>query len=157
MSSVLATTLRGISAPARRALLTRTWAPTSCQMFTRTFATTYYMPSHEWLKLEDDGTATLGITDFAQDELGEIVFADLPDVGATFDAKETCVTLESVKAVGEVYAPGSLEITETNGQLNDEPALVNKKAESDGWLIKAKFSGDTSGMMSRSEYDAHVA
>jgi len=122
----------------------------------RTFSSgLYYTKTHEWLKLEGD-VGTIGISDYAQDELGEVVFADLPDEGKEFETKEVIVTLESVKAVGEVYAPGACEVLEVNTALNDEPALVNQKAMSDGWLVKVKYSGDTSGLMDQAAYDAHV-
>merc|ERR1712182_13370 len=108
----------------------------------RTFSSgLYYTKTHEWLKLDGD-VGTIGISDYAQDELGEVVFADLPDEGKEFDTKEVICTLESVKAVGEVYAPGPCEVLEVNSALNDEPALVNEKAMSDGWLVKVKYSGD---------------
>merc|ERR550537_393952 len=115
----------------------------------------FYTKTHEWLKIDGD-TATIGISDYAQDELGEVVFVDLPDEGKELEEKDVIVTLESVKAVGEVYAPGPCEITEVNTALNDEPSLVNQKAMADGWLVKVKFSGDTSGLMDQAAYDAHV-
>merc|ERR1712187_438226 len=110
--------------------------------------------THEWLKVDGDAGA-IGISDFAQSQLGEVVYADLPAEGTTIAEKETIVTLESVKAVGEVYAPADCEVVEVNGKLGDEPATVNSSPEADGWLVKVKFSGDLSGLMDRPNYDKH--
>jgi glycine cleavage system H protein len=129
--------------------------PRQAFFFNRCFSVGF-MKSHEWVKMDGD-VATIGITKFAQDALGEVVFVDSPDVGATFGEKETVTTLESVKAVGEVYAPAALEIVEANGKLGDTPSLVNEGAEDDGWLIKAKFTGDKPKLMTREEYDAYTA
>merc|ERR1712048_8333 len=112
----------------------------------RAFSSVKYAKSHEWFKV-DGNNGVLGISDYAQGQLGEVVYCDLPDVGATFSKKDTIVTLESVKAVGEVYAPTDCEIVEVNEKLNDEPALVNSSPQSDGWLIKVKFTGDLADMM----------
>merc|ERR1719213_1412688 len=117
---------------------------------------TKYAKSHEWFKV-DGNTGTLGISDYAQGQLGEVVYCDLPDAGATFSKKDTIVTLESVKAVGEVYAPADCEIIEVNEKLNDEPALVNSSPMDDGWLVKIKLTGDVSSLMDQDAYDAHVA
>ncbi|CAJ1408506.1 unnamed protein product [Effrenium voratum] len=98
----------------------------------------------------------MGISDFAQGQLGEVVYCELPEVGAKFSAKDTVCTLESVKAVGEVYAPVDCEVTEVNTKLNDEPALVNSSPEEDGWLMKVTFSGDTGALMDKAAYDKHL-
>merc|ERR1711994_972378 len=105
-----------------------------------------FTKSHEWLKVEGD-VATMGISDFAQGQLGEVVYCDLPDEGATFSSKDTICTLESVKAVGEVYAPADCEVVEVNEKLHDEPALVNNAPEEDGWLIKFKITCDMPELM----------
>mmetsp|Transcript_104445 Transcript_104445/g.196671 ORF Transcript_104445/g.196671 Transcript_104445/m.196671 type:complete len:163 (-) Transcript_104445:75-563(-) len=110
-----------------------------------------FAKTHEWLLMED-GTGTLGISKFAADALGEVVYVDLPSEGDTFGEKETMVTLESVKAVGEVYAPCQVEILEVNEVLGEEPAKVNSSPEEDGWLVKVKYSGDTSALMDRDTY-----
>merc|ERR1712050_694096 len=88
----------------------------------RYFSDIKFAKSHEWLKIGADGTGVIGISDFAQGQLGEVVYCDLPSEGATFAANETMCTLESVKAVGEVYTPVDLEITEVNEELSNEPA-----------------------------------
>merc|ERR1719162_1101011 len=98
----------------------------------------------------------MGISDFAQNQLGEVVYVDLPDVGGKFDEKQTIVTLESVKAVGEVYSPADCEVIEVNERLAEEPALVNSSSQADGWLIKVKLSGDVAGLMDSAEYAKHV-
>merc|ERR1719387_3338680 len=156
MASALVSSLRSVTVPMSRAAIFRGSLAAHKPFPMRNFATTFYAKTHEWITVDGD-KATIGITDFAQDELGEIVFADLPDAGSVLDAGDTIVTLESVKAVGEVYAPLSCEVIEANSILSDEPALVNKKAESDGWLVKVKISGAPEGMMDRAAYDAHVA
>merc|ERR1740129_1099685 len=92
--------------------------------FVRGFSDFKFAKSHEWIKIEGD-VATLGISDFAQGQLGEVVYCDLPDEGASFSASETICTLESVKAVGEVYAPVDCEVTAVNDVLSEEPATVN--------------------------------
>merc|ERR1719160_1672964 len=104
----------------------------------RNFSDIKFTKTHEWLR-EDGGAVYMGISKFAANALGEVVYADLPSEGATFDAKDTICTLESVKAVGEVYAPGECEVVEVNEKLSEEPALVNSSPETDGWLLKLKL------------------
>lgn len=121
-------------------------------------ATTYYTDEHEWLTVDGD-IATVGITNYAQEQLGDLVFVELPDTGNTVSKGDDVVVVESVKAASDVYAPIDGEITEVNDKLSDEPALVNSAAESDGWLFKMKVS-DTSqleGLMDKAAYDAHIA
>lgn len=121
-------------------------------------ATTYYTDEHEWLTVDGD-IATVGITNYAQEQLGDLVFVELPDTGNTVSKGDDVVVVESVKAASDVYAPIDGEITEVNDKLSDEPALVNSSAESDGWLFKMKVS-DTSqleGLMDKAAYDAHIA
>merc|ERR1719277_1475205 len=120
--------------------------------FARTFSDLRFSKTHEWVKVEGD-VATMGISDFAQGQLGEVVYCDLPDEGATFSGKETICTLESVKAVGEVYAPTDCEVVEVNEQLGEEPALVNGSPEADGWLVKFKVKGELDDLMDRAAYD----
>merc|ERR1712232_1152775 len=103
-----------------------------------------------------NGDAFLGISDFAQSQLGEVVYCDLPSEGAAFAAAETICTLESVKAVGEVYAPVDCEVVAVDESLSDEPALVNSSPLEDGWLVKVKYSSDLSGLMNEAEYEKHV-
>merc|ERR1719231_1808909 len=129
--------------------------PAFSPLFPRYFSDVRFAETHEWVKSEG-ASATIGISDFAQGALGEVVYVELPEVGATFKAKETMCTLESVKAVGEVYAPPDLEVTEVNEKLGDEPAMVNSAPESDGWLVKVKYSGDASSLMDGAAYAKHL-
>jgi len=137
----------------RGALRTRP-VPLFSQRFAARAFSVKYAETHEWLKV-DDGSATMGISDFAQGQLGEVVYVDLPDVGATFSAKDTIVTLESVKAVGEVYAPADCEVVEVNEALAEEPALVNGEPMAGGWLVKVKLSGEAD-LMDEAAYEKHV-
>ncbi len=100
-----------------------------------------YTKSHEWIRLDGD-VATVGISDHAQKELGEVVFVELPEAGEIFDAGEEFGTIESVKAVSELFLPVAGEILETNKALADEPAAVNEDPHGDGWLVKIKISSD---------------
>merc|ERR1740117_2288853 len=104
------------------------FAPPSQAVFFRAFSDVKFTKTHEWI-LHKDGTATMGISDYAQNQLGEVVYVDLPDVGAKFDEKQTIVTLESVKAAGEVYSPADCEVVEVNEKLAEEPALVNSSSQ----------------------------
>jgi len=100
-----------------------------------------YLSSHEWARLEDDGvTVTVGITDHAQDLLGDVVFVELPEVGAELDAGDEAAVVESVKAASDVYAPVSGEVVEVNEALEDSPELVNSDPYDDGWFFKVKAS-----------------
>ncbi|CAE8584570.1 unnamed protein product [Polarella glacialis] len=121
----------------------------------RGFSAVRYAETHEWFESEGE-MGTLGISDFAQGALGEVVYCELPEVGAKLKAKQVICTLESVKAVGEVYAPVDCEIIEVNEKLGDEPALVNSSPQSDGWLVKVKFSGSTDSMMDQAAYTKHL-
>ncbi len=97
-----------------------------------------YTKSHEWVRDEGDGTVTVGITDHAQEQLGDMVFVELPEVGTGFAAGDACAVVESVKAASDVYAPVDGEITEVNDALADSPELVNQDPYGDGWLFKMK-------------------
>merc|ERR1719454_2697857 len=147
-----------IAAPFRAALRTRlpAFASRISPLSVRTFASVKFAKTHEWVKVDGE-TAVLGISDFAQGQLGEVVYCDLPAEGADFSGQDTIVTLESVKAVGEVYAPADCEVIEVNESLNDEPALVNSSPMGDGWLVKIKLTGDVSSLMDQDAYDKHVA
>jgi glycine cleavage system H protein len=101
----------------------------------------FFTPSHEWIQDEGKGIARIGISSFAQDQLGEIVYCDLPAQGSKFSKGQTLCTLESVKAVGEVYTPMDGEVVEVNGDLTSQPNLVNQSPEEEGWLLKLKFTG----------------
>ncbi|KAL7432447.1 hypothetical protein ACHAXH_001761 [Discostella pseudostelligera] len=117
---------------------------------------TYYTPAHEYCKV-DGKTATIGITDFAQAALGDIVFVDLPTPGDTFSAKDSFGSVESVKAASDVYAPISGKVMEVNESLADEPGLVNTSAETDAWFIKMELSDEKEleGLMSAEQYKDH--
>jgi glycine cleavage system H protein len=100
-----------------------------------------YTKSHEWVRTEGD-TATIGITDHAQDELGDVVFVELPDEGTTLDAGESFGTVESVKAVSDLYTPVGGEIVEVNSALNDAPEKINEDPYGEGWIVKLRTSGE---------------
>jgi glycine cleavage system H protein len=119
--------------------------------------TTYYTEDHEWLRV-DGNVATVGITDYAQEQLGDIVFVEIPQVGKALSKGDTAVVVESVKAASDVYAPVDGEVSEANDSLASDPALVNSAATGDGWLWKMKLS-DTSqldGLMDEAAYKAHI-
>ena len=101
-----------------------------------------YATTHEWVRLEDDGTATVGIINHAQDALGDIVFVELPEVGATIHAKDEVAVVESVKAASDVYSPMSGEIIATNDTLSEAPETVNAVPYDDGWFYKIKISDE---------------
>ncbi|MCA1847476.1 MAG: glycine cleavage system protein GcvH [Actinobacteria bacterium] len=110
-----------------------------------------YTRSHEWVRTEGD-TATVGITDYAQDELGDIVFVELPEKGATFDAGDSFGAVESVKAVSDIYAPVGGEVVEVNEALNDSPEKINEDPYGEGWIIKLRVS-DEGDLLSASDYE----
>ncbi len=117
----------------------------------------HYTPSHEWVRIEGH-IGTIGITEHAQKELGEIVYLELPEVGHVFNADEEFGTVESVKAVSELYTPVSGEITEVNRAAVREPGIVNDDPFGDGWLIKVKLSTDEEikKLMSAEQYAEYV-
>jgi glycine cleavage system H protein len=117
-----------------------------------------YSREHEWVKVQDD-VCTLGITDFAQRELGEVVFVELPEVGQMFDANDEIGTIESVKAVAEVYTPVAGEVVEVNEALNEDPELLNDDPQGDGWLVKIRFSSaaDLKSLMSAQAYEEFIS
>ncbi len=117
----------------------------------------YFTDEHEWIDVEGD-SATVGITDYAQEQLGDIVFVELPSVGTMLDKGGDAAVVESVKAASDVYSPITGEVTEANGNLEDEPALVNSSAEEDGWFFRMTI-GDASefeGLMDDKGYKAFV-
>lgn len=101
-----------------------------------------YTKSHEWLRMEDDGSITVGITDHAQEQLGDLVFVELPEAGTEFIAGDECCVVESVKAASDVYMPVSGEIIAVNETLDDEPETINSSPYDNGWLFKLQPSGD---------------
>ena len=114
-----------------------------------------YTREHEWIKDNGDGTVTIGITDFAQSELGDIVFVELEPEGSEFDRDEVFGTVEAVKTVSELYAPLSGEITEINEDLEEDPELVNNNPYGDGWMVKIKMSdsAELDDLLSAEEYE----
>lgn len=100
---------------------------------------TKYTKDHEWIRVEGD-VATIGITDYAQNALGDVVYVDLPGVGRTFAAGEAIGEIESTKSVGELFAPAAGEVVEVNDEVAGDPTLVNSAAEGDGWIVKVRFS-----------------
>jgi glycine cleavage system H protein len=121
-------------------------------------STTLYTSDHEWLAIEGD-VATIGITDYAQSQLGDVVFVDLPKVGRSLKKAEAAAVVESVKAASDVYAPISGEVIEANEALAAEPALVNSDAESKAWFFKIRMSdrSELGGLMDEAAYKAHTA
>ena len=117
----------------------------------------YFTEDHEWIEVDGD-TGTVGITDYAQGQLGDITFVELPGVGDSVSKGDAPCVVDSVKAASDVYAPVSGEVTEVNGALEDQPELVNSDADGEGWLFKVKLS-DTSeldGLMDEAKYKAYV-
>jgi glycine cleavage system H protein len=116
-----------------------------------------YSREHEWIRVEDD-VCVLGITEFAQQELGEVVFVELPEIGQVFDANDELGTIESVKAVAEVYTPVAGEVVEVNDAVVDDPELLNEDPHSEGWLIKIRFSSaaDLKNLMNAEQYEEYV-
>lgn len=114
-----------------------------------------YSEDHEWIQVNED-ICTLGITDYAQSELGDVVFVELPDVGQAFDVGDEVGTIESVKAVAEFYTPVAGEVVEVNEALDDEPEAINSDPHGDGWLVKMRCSGAPEGLMDAVAYKAFV-
>ena len=119
--------------------------------------TTYFTKDHEWISVDGD-VGTVGITDYAQEQLGDVVFVELPEVGKTVAAGDEAGVVESVKAASEIYAPVSGEVVEANQALADEPAKVNEAPEGDGWFIKIKLSDKSQldALMDPDAYKAYV-
>jgi glycine cleavage system H protein len=117
-----------------------------------------YLETHEWARRDGDAVR-VGITDFAQDELGDVVFVELPEVGDTVEQEAEFGVIESIKAVSDVYAPVSGEITAVNEALFDEPELVNEAPFDDGWMLEIAFAdeSDLEALLSPSEYEAQIA
>ena len=116
-----------------------------------------FTETHEWLRVEGD-VATLGLTDYAQGELGDIVFVELPEAGRSLAAGDVLTTVESVKSVSELYAPIEGEIMEGNAALEDDPALINSDPYAAGWIAKLKLASgtDVSQFMTAEQYEAHI-
>lgn len=116
-----------------------------------------YTKEHEYVKATSDGVVVIGITDFAQGELGDIVYVELPKVGSSFGTHDVFGTVEAVKAVSELFMPVAGEVTEINARLDGEPALINTDPYGGGWMIKVKLTdGGDAGLMSAEEYKAQL-
>jgi glycine cleavage system H protein len=120
--------------------------------------TTLYTSDHEWLRIEGD-VATIGVTDYAQSQLGDVVFVELPKVGRTLKKTEAAAVVESVKAASDVYAPISGEVLDINDELAAEPALVNSDAAGKAWFFKLKIAdrSELGGLMDEAAYQKHIA
>jgi glycine cleavage system H protein len=117
----------------------------------------YYSKDHEWLRVEGE-TGTVGITDHAQSSLGDVVYVELPKAGETFAAHDTFGSVESVKAVSELFLPVGGEVTEVNGSLNDEPEKVNNDPYGEGWMLKLRLAsrGEVDSLLSAAEYEDYI-
>lgn len=117
-----------------------------------------YDREHEWVRMDGD-VATIGISDFAQDQLGEVVYVDLPSVGDVVSTGESFGEVESVKSVSELFSPVSGEIVEVNNELDDAPELVNNDSYGDGWMVKVKVDNlsEVDALMDADSYEAYLA
>jgi glycine cleavage system H protein len=119
-----------------------------------------FTKSHEWVELADDGTATVGITRYAADQLGDVVFVEVPDVGKTVTKGESFAVVESVKAASDVYSPLSGEVVEANSELSTQPEMVNADAQKGGWFAKLRLSNaeaELDELMTAEAYDQYLA
>jgi len=118
-----------------------------------------YAENHEWVRRQDDGTIRVGITDYAQDALGDVVFVDLPDVGRDLGAGEPFGEIESTKSVSDIYAPVDGEIVDVNAELEDTPELVNQDPYGDGWMIVLRPTAEATfdHLMDAAAYAEHIA
>ena len=117
-----------------------------------------YTSEHEWIRADGEDIVTVGITQFAQESLGDIVFVSLPTVGATVSGGDACGEVESTKSVSELYAPLDGEVIEVNGTVDGNPEVINSSPYGDGWLIKMRLSdpGQLDGLLSASEYEGLI-
>ncbi len=117
-----------------------------------------YHPEHTWVRIADDNTAVVGISDFAQEQLGEVAFVDLPSAGDSFSAGEEFGTVESIKAVSSLYMPISGTVTETNEALEDDPSDVNTSPYGDGWMLKIEIEAeaDKTQLLNAADYSAKL-
>ena len=113
-----------------------------------------YAETHEWVRLQEDGIVTVGITDHAQHLLGDLVFVELPEVGRTVSAAESCAVVESVKAASDIYSPVDGVIVEVNELLADNPELINEDPYGEGWIMRIKTSAALEGLLDAAAYEA---
>jgi glycine cleavage system H protein len=111
-----------------------------------------YTATHEWVRINGDGTATVGITDHAQEQLGDMVFVELPELGRVLAAAEECAVVESVKAASDIYSPLAGEIVAINEALADTPELINQDPYGEGWLFRLRIDGTLDGLMDAAAY-----
>ncbi len=118
-----------------------------------------YSKDHEWVKIEDDGTVVVGITNHAQEQLGDVVFVELPEVGSSFEIGDVFGVVESVKAVVDCYMPVSGEIVDVNNRLESEVELINSNAHDEGWMVKIQLSSpnETDALMDKATYENYLA
>jgi glycine cleavage system H protein len=116
-----------------------------------------YTKSHEWVRTLADGNLEIGITDHAQSALGDLVFVEVPDAGKSLKAGDTFAVVESVKAASDVYAPVAGTVVEGNAALGGQPELINSEPYQGGWIMRLKPSGAVTGLLSATEYQAHLA
>lgn len=118
----------------------------------------HYASTHEWVRQLDDGIIEVGISNFAQEALGDVVYVELPEVGKTVSATEECCLVESVKAASDIYAPVSGDIVEVNEKLDDDPELLNQSPYQDGWMfrIKASDNSELNNLMNEQAYLSQV-
>lgn len=119
---------------------------------------TFYTEDHDWIEIIEDNKVRIGITEYAQDQLGDIVYVELPEVGDDLEAGDELGTVESVKSVSEILSPLTGTITAVNEALEDEPELVNDDATGEGWFVELETAGDvdTTGLLSKEEYEALI-
>jgi glycine cleavage system H protein len=115
-----------------------------------------FTAEHEWIAETSDGTVRFGITDYAQDSLGDIVYVDLPKVGQALTAGQPCGEVESTKSVSEIYAPVSGEVVSVNALLSDAPETVNAQPYGDGWMVEVRVAGDPEGTLDAAGYRALI-
>ncbi|MBE02643.1 glycine cleavage system protein GcvH [Marinobacter lutaoensis] len=118
-----------------------------------------YIETHQWVRVSDDGTATVGITDFAQEQLGDVVYIGVPDLGATVNGGEEAGVAESVKSASDVFSPVTGEVIAVNEALEDEPERVNEDPYGEGWMFRVRMTdpGELDGLMDAAAYAEHIA
>ena len=115
-----------------------------------------FTAEHEWIAASGEGTVRFGITDYAQDALGDIVYVDLPKVGQSVTAGQPCGEVESTKSVSEIYAPVSVEVVAVNAALSDSPETLNSQPYGDGWMVEVRVSGDAEATLDAAAYRALI-